>query len=319
MSNINFKDLEELPGVGKVTAQKLRSAGIFSIKQLALYTADELADIVDMDPVRLANILRYARRMVGFKVYSGKSYRDMRGSLAKVTTGVKSLDELLGGGLEPRVIYEFAGEFGAGKTQLCHQLAVTVQLSRDKGGVSGKVFYLDSEGTFSPERIESIAKRFGMDPELALENILNIEAINVDHQIECLRTNVIETIEESGVKLVVVDSLISHFRAEYTGRDQLALRQQRLNYFIDWLLRIARVYDVYVVVTNQVLEIPVAWKAGQKMPAGGNIVAHGMTHRFMIEVKDKIKRRIRVIDSPRLPFGAEAYFEIYEGGIRDAT
>lgn len=319
MPDINFKDLEELPGVGKVTAQKLRSAGVFSIKQLALYTADELADIVDMDSMRLANILRYARRMVGFKVYSGRSYKDMRESLAKVTTGVKSLDGLLGGGLEPRVIYEFAGEFGAGKTQLCHQLAITIQLSKDKGGVSGKVFYLDSEGTFSPERIESIAKRFGVDPELALENILNIEAINVDHQIECLRTDVIEAIEENGVKLIIVDSLISHFRAEYAGRDQLALRQQRLNYFIDWLLRIARVYNVYVVVTNQVLEIPVAWKAGQKMPAGGNIVAHGMTHRFMIEVKDKTKRRIRVIDSPKLPFGAETYFEIYEGGIRDAT
>jgi len=319
MKEVDFKDLEELPGVGKVTAQKLRSAGIFSIKQLALYTADELADIVDMDPIRLANILRHARRMVGFKVYSGKSYRNMRESLPRVTTGVKSIDELLGGGLEPRVIYEFAGEFGAGKTQICHQLAVTVQLPKDKGGVSGKVFYLDSEGTFSPERIESIAKRFNMDPELALENILNIEAINVDHQIECLRTEVIEAIEESGVKLVIVDSLISHFRAEYTGRDQLALRQQRLNYFIDWLLRIARVYDIYVVVTNQVLEIPVAWKAGQKIPAGGNIVAHGMTHRLMIEVKDKTKRRIRVIDSPKLPFGAEAYFEIYEGGIKDAT
>ncbi len=315
-SNINLKDLEEIPGVGRVTAQKLRSVGIYSIRQLALYTADELAELIDMEPSRIANILRHARRMVGFKVYSGKGYRSLKTSLPRLTTGVKAIDRLLGGGLEPRAIYEFAGEFGAGKTQLCHQLAVTVQLSRDKGGVGGKAFYLDSEGTFSPERIESIAKRFGMDPDLALENIFSVEAINVDHQIECIRTDVIEAIEEHNVKLIIIDSLISHFRAEYAGRDQLALRQQRLNYFIDWLLRIARVYNVYIVVTNQVLEIPVSWKS-DKIPAGGNIVAHGTTHRFMIEVKDKTKRRIRVIDSPKLPYGAEALFEIYEGGLRD--
>lgn len=317
VKEVNLKDLEEIPGVGRVTAQKLRSAGIFSIRQLALYTADELAEIIDMEPTRIANILRHARRMIGFKVYDGKNYRKLKSSLPRLTTGVKALDKLLGGGLEPRAIYEFAGEYGAGKTQLCHQLAVTVQLSKDKGGVGGRVFYLDSEGTFSPERIESIAKRFGLDPELALENIYNIEAINVDHQIECIRTDVIEAIEEKNVKLIIVDSIISHFRAEYAGRDQLALRQQRLNYFIDWLLRIARVYNVYIVVTNQVLEIPVAWKSEHKIPAGGNIIAHGTTHRFMIEVKDRTRRRIRVIDSPKLPYGAEVLFEIYEGGLRD--
>jgi len=316
---VDLKDLEELPGVGRVTAQKLRSAGIFSIRQLALHTADELAEMVDMEPTRLANILRHARRLVGFRVYDGKSYRSMRDSLPRLTTGVKSLDDLLGGGLEPRAIYEFAGEFGAGKTQLCHQIAVTAQLSPDRGGVSGRVFYLDTEGTFSPERIESIAKRFEVDPELALENILSVEAINVDHQIECLRTDVIEAIEEQNVKVIVVDSLISHFRAEYAGRDQLALRQQRLNYFIDWLLRIARVYNVYIVVTNQVLEVPVAWRAEHKVPAGGNIVAHGTTHRFMLEVKDRTRRRVKVIDSPKLPYGAETFFEIFEGGVRDVA
>jgi len=310
-------NLEDIPGVGRVTAQKLLDSGIYSVKQLSLYTADELADLVEMDPARIANILRHARRLVGFRVYRGGEYMKLRSSLPRLTTGLNGLDSLLGGGLEPRAIYELAGEFGAGKTQLCHQLAVTAQLSSNRGGVGGKVFYIDSEGTFSPERIEAIAKRFEMDPEYVLDNVLNVEAVNVDHQVDCLRTDVVKAIEEEGVRLVIVDSLISHFRAEYAGRDQLALRQQRLNYFIDWLLRIARVYDIYVVVTNQVLEIPVAWRGGQKMPAGGNIVAHGTTHRFMLEVKDKRIRRIRVVDSPKLPWGAEAFFEIFEGGVRD--
>jgi len=310
----NKLSLENIPGVGRVTAKRFRDAGILSIKHLSLYTVDELVDIVEMDPVRLSSILSHARRIVGFKISNAASYINYRNSLPKITTGVNGLDKLLQGGLEPRVIYEFAGEFGSGKTQLCHQLSVTIQLSRNRGGISGSCLYIDTEGTFSPSRIKDIANRFQVTD--ALENIYNIEAINVDHLIECIRTEAVNLIEKNDVSLIIIDSLISHFRAEYTGREKLALRQQRLNYLIDWLLRIARVYNIYIIVTNQVMDIPNAWRAGQKIPTGGNIVAHGMTHRILL-TREKGVGKATIIDSPYLPYGAFTYFEIYDGGIRD--
>ncbi len=306
--------LEDIPGVGRVTAKRLRDAGILSIKHLSLYTIDELVDITGMDPIRLSSILSYARKIIGFKVNNASSYMKYRSSLPRITTGVNGLDRILQGGLEARAIYEFAGEFGTGKTQICHQLAVTVQLTRNRGGIGGSCLYIDTEGTFSPPRIKDIAERFEI--ENVLENIYTIEAINVDHLIECIRTEAVNLVEKNNVSLIIIDSLISHFRAEYTGREKLALRQQRLNYLIDWLLRIARVYNVYIVVTNQVMDVPNAWRAGQKIPTGGNIIAHGMTHRILL-TRERGVEKAMIIDSPYLPYGDFIYFEIYEGGVRD--
>ncbi len=310
--------LKDIPGIGNVTLEKLRRVGIISVRQLALYNSDELYELTDIEPYRILKILREARKSLGLKVIKGNELARFSKSSTRLTTGIKGLDNVLEGGLEPRAIYELAGEYGTGKTQLCHQLAVTVQLSENKGGVNGACFYVDTEGTFRSNRITEIAKRFGIDEDYVLQNIYTIRTVNVDHQIEVVRVDAPRLIEENNVKLIIIDSIISHFRAEYHGRDRLAIRQQRLNYMIDWLLRICKLYDVYVVVTNQVMDVPVSWRGGQKIPVGGNIIAHGMTHRlFITNFKGNIKK-VKVIDSPNLPLNAEAYFEIFEGGVRDA-
>lgn len=312
-------DLEDLPRVGRITASRLRKAGIKSVRHLALYTAEELEELAGIDPARASTILRAARMAIGFRgepVSMEELERELE-SRPRLTTGVQAIDELLGGGLEPGSIYEFAGEFGSGKTQLCHQLAVTVQLTRNKGGVGGKCLYIDTEGTFSPSRIRAIAKRFGLDPAAAAKGVYCARPVNVEYLEDIVRGSLVEFVEEKGVKLVVVDSIIALYRAEFRGREMLARRQQRINYILDWLKRVGRTYSTFIVITNQVLEAPIGFTT-IKVPAGGNIIAHASTHRFLLKKAGDVWR-LEVLDSPRLPRGKAALFTITDYGVEDAA
>ncbi|RLF11811.1 MAG: DNA repair and recombination protein RadA, partial [Thermoprotei archaeon] len=262
-------ELEDLEGIGPKTAEKLRNAGICSAKHLSLFNVDELLNIVDADERALRRALAHARRLfMPIKAVTASRY-GLRDD-ARLTTGVKSIDSLLGGGLRPKAIYELCGQPGTGKTQLCLQLSVTVQLTANKGGLNGKCYFMDAEGTFSKERVKAIAERFGLDVEGALENIYIIEIMNTDHLLHIATSDLVSSVEK-GVKLVVVDSLMSRFRSEYSGRESLALRQSRLGYVLDWLIRIARLYEVVVVVTTPVMEVPVAFASSTDRirPVGG--------------------------------------------------
>ena len=308
--------LEDIPGIGRITARKLRNAGIFSVRQLAMYTTEELVDM-GIEDGRATSILRAARRAVRQKalVLTAVEHEKLVKSFHLLTTGVKAIDDLLGGGLEPQSIYELAGEFGTGKTQICHQLAVTVQLTPNRGGVDGKAMYIDTEGTFSPERIESIAKRFELDPDVALDNVLHCRPYNVDMLEEFVKGSLIKYVEE-GVKLIVVDSIIALYRAEFKGREMLARRQQRINYLLDWLKRIGRVYDTYNVITNQVMDKPIGFGPLVKIPTGGNIIAHTSTHRLILRKSGEVWK-IEVLDSPRITRGLSVPFKITERGVED--
>ena len=235
--------------------------------------------------------------------------------MANFSSGVRGLDELLEGGVETQAITEFIGEFGAGKTQLCHQLAVMVQLPVEQGGLEAKALYIDAEGTFRPERIIQIAKYRKQNPEKTLENIIYARAYNSDHQM-LLVDEAKKLIEKENIKLVVVDSLISHFRSEYPGRENLAARQQKLNRHISQLLRLATVYNLAVIVTNQVLASPDVFFGNPLRPAGGNIMAHGCTYRIWLRKGREGKRIARIIDSPKHA-EKETVFTITENGVVD--
>ncbi|MHC1636613.1 MAG: DNA repair and recombination protein RadA, partial [Candidatus Nezhaarchaeales archaeon] len=205
--------------------------------------------------------------------------------------------------------------YGVGKTQLCHQLCVTVQLPREKGGLNGAALYIDTEGTFRPERILQIAERFGLDGKQVLDNVIYARAYNSDHQILIVE-EAADLIKENNIKLIVIDSLISHFRGEYLGRETLAVRQQRLNKHIHQLLRLADVYNLAVVVTNQVLANPEAFFGNPQKPAGGNILAHGSTYRIWLRKGKESKRIAKIFDSPKHP-EVEAVFQVTDKGIMD--
>jgi len=319
-----IKCLEDIPGIGPSTAEKLRKIGISSPRQLLLYSLDELISLLDLnDYSRLNKALTYVRTVFhSNRVVMGSEYSSIRKMLPRISTKVQSIDKLLRGGVEPKCIYELVGEYGSGKSQFCFQLSVSAQLTRNNGGVDGGVLYIDCEGTFSDHRIYRIAERFGLsDP---LKNIFISQPVNVDEQIDCIRIIAPKLIEEKNVKLIILDGLISHVRAEYRGREMLVARQQTLNYMLNFLMRLAMSYNVYVVVTNQVISKPTF--SGGIAAAGGNVVAHATTHRFFLQhasidgVKKSIEYSIRKMvaeDSPYIPRGESAIFAVSDEGLID--
>jgi len=194
---------------------------------------------------------------------------------------------------------------------------VTAQLPLEKGGLDGNVVFIDTEGTFMPERVYQIASAYGLDPAEAAKNIFVARAYNSSHQ--CLLIDhLFNFCKDKNAKLVIVDSMISHFRGEYFGRENLAERQQKLNKYLHKLIRLAEAYGIAVVITNQVQANPSPGFFGDpNRPAGGNVMAHACTHRIILRKGSKGTRLATVIDSPSLP-EERARFKITEKGIEDA-
>jgi DNA repair protein RadA len=308
--------LEELPGVGQTTADKLREAGYTDLMELAVASPGDVAEAAEIGTASAQKIIGEARRRADVGQFeSGTVLLARRKKLGRISTNAKALDELLGGGVETQAITEFSGEFGSGKTQLAHQIAVDVQLPVDGGGLLGEAVYIDTESTFRPERVVDMAKGAGLDPETALSRIHVARAYNSNHQM-LLVQKAQELARERPIRLLVVDSLTAHFRAEYLGRGELAPRQQLLNKHLHELLRFGDAYNAAVVVTNQVSSRPDVLFGDPTRPIGGNIVAHAATYRVYLR-KSKPPRRIaRLIDSPNLPEG-EAVFSLTTEGIRE--
>jgi len=315
VASADLGELVELEGFSKVTLSKLRAAGYTSLKEIAFASVKELADVIGNEE-RARQIIMAAQKLIGLKPFitAYELYEKRRG-IRRISTGVKSLDELFGGGIETRAITELVGEFGVGKTQLCHQLSVMVQLPEEKGGLKAKALYVDTENTFRPERIMQIAKYRGLDPHEALKNVLYARAYSSDHQIMII-DEARKIIEKENIGIILIDSLVTHFRAEYPGRENLAERQQKLNHHISQLLKIADIYNVAVVVTNQVMAQPDAFFTNPLKPVGGNVVAHGATYRVWIRKGKENERIAKIFDSPYHP-EREVTFRITEEGIVD--
>ena len=308
--------LEELPGVGGAIADKLREAGYTDLMELAVASPGDVAEAAEIGTATAQKIISEARKQAdvgGFE--SGVTLLERRQKLGRVTTGAKSLDELLGGGVETQAITEFSGEFGTGKTQLAHQIAVNIQQSVEHGGLSGETVYIDTESTFRPERIVDMAKAVGLEPTEALSKIHVARAFNSNHQM-LLVGKAQELARERPIRLLVVDSLTAHFRSEYMGRGELAPRQQLLNRHLHELLRFGAMYNAAIVVTNQVSARPDILFGDPTRPIGGNIVAHAATYRVYLRKSKPPKRIARLIDSPNLPEG-EAVFSLTGEGIRE--
>jgi DNA repair protein RadA len=308
--------LEDLSGVGPTIAEKLREAGYTDLMELAVASPGDVAEAAEIGTQVALHIINEARRQAEVGSFEiGTTLLERRKKLGRITANAKALDELLGGGVETQAITEFAGEFGSGKTQLAHQIAVDVQQPVEHGGLDGEVVYIDTESTFRPERIVDMAKGLGLDPQATLARIHIARAFNSNHQM-LLVTKAQELARTRPIRLIVVDSLTAHFRAEYAGRGELAPRQQLLNKHLHELLRFADTYNAAVVVTNQVSSRPDVLFGDPTRPIGGNIVAHAATYRVYLRKSKPPKRIARLIDSPNLPEG-EAVFSVTGEGIRD--
>ncbi|CAI8175537.1 MAG: Protein RecA [Methanobacteriota archaeon] len=312
----NEPTIEDLPGVGPATAEKLREAGFDDLLAVAVMSPSELADQAELGEAVSSKIIQGAKKLANIGGFvSGSALLDRRKQVQKLRSGAQSLDELLGGGFETQSICEVFGEFGSGKTQIGHQLAVNTLLPADQGGLGGEVFYIDTEDTFRPERIAQMANGIGIDPNEALERIHVARAYNSAHQM--LLVDEIKRMSKSvDVKLIIVDSLTSHFRAEYVGRGMLATRQQKLNRHLKELKQLSDIFNAIVLVTNQVMSKPDAMWGDPTKAIGGHIVGHASTFRLYLRKSKGGRRVARLIDSPNLPEG-DAVISVVEDGIRD--
>jgi DNA repair protein RadA len=305
-----------LKGVASTTVNKLLKAGFTTVESIAVTPAREIADVAGMGGDTALKVCRLARMQVDPGFIPALEVLEMRKNMIKCTTGSKELDRIFGGGVETGAITELIGEFGSGKTQICFTLAVTAQLSVAEGGLGGNVCAIDTEGTFMPERIMQIAEERGLDAERILEGILVARAYNSEHQ-TILIGSLPELVEKSGIKLVIVDSMIGHFRGEYIGRATLSERQQKLGSCLSHLLRVAEAFNVAVVITNQVQATPDTMYGDPNKPTGGHVMAHACTHRVFLRKGKKNTRLARVIDSPSLP-EERIRFAITAAGIEDS-
>ena len=309
----NFSKVEDLPGVGAATAEKLKLSGFDTLMAIAVATPGELVNASGVTESVSRKIINASRDAMDMGFESGDQLLKKRARVTKINTGSEGFNNILGGGIETAAITECFGQYGSGKTQIGHQIAVNIQ----SYGEDACAVYIDTENTFRPERIKQFAEGAGLDPDKVLKNVYVARAYNSDHQM-LLVDKVEDLINNKGknVKLVVVDSLTAHFRAEFVGRGTLAERQQKLNKHMHALARIADVYNLSVYVTNQVMAKPDQFFGDPTEAIGGHIVAHNSTFRIYLRKGKKGSRVAKLVDAPALP-DAECTFWVKEEGIRD--
>jgi len=321
------QEIEDIPGVGPTTADKLRDGGYTTIEGIATASYADLAEAAEIGESTAKKMIREARKMAdigGFK--TGTAVLEERKVVRKLKMLVPDFDELMGGGLETKSITEFYGEFGSGKSQISHQMAVNAQLPEELGGLHGSCVYIDTENTFRPERIEQMVNGLELDEEYEvppveqfLERIHVAKGYTSDHQMLLVDSarELAGELRESDypVRLFIVDSLTAHFRAEYSGRGTLSVRQQKLNKHMYDLAKLAEEHNAVVLVTNQVQSNPAVFFGDPTKPVGGNIVGHASKFRVYLRKSKGGKRVGKLVDSPSLPDG-EAAFLVDETGLK---
>ncbi|MFH1470574.1 MAG: DNA repair and recombination protein RadA [Candidatus Micrarchaeota archaeon] len=309
------RDLTDLPGIGEATAEKLKKAGYDEFDKIAASSPHELAEVAEIGVETAKKAIGAARDALEMGYEPADRILERRKCIGRIDTGSKNLNDLLGGGVETQAITEAFGKFSSGKSQLGFQLAVSVQRPVEQGGLGGNCLFVDTESTFRPERVKQLAEAMGLDGNEALKNVFVAKAVNSDHQM-ILVEKAEEIIKEKNIKVIIIDSLTSYFRAEYLGRGALGERQQKLNRHLHGLQKIADKHNLAVYVTNQVMDDPSILFGDPTRPIGGHVLAHLATYRLYFRKGKEEKRIARLVDSPSMPEG-ECVFRVCPDGLRD--
>jgi len=307
--------VKDLPGVGPSIVKKLVESGFSNIRAIATMSTKILQDQSGIGEKSAQKLIQAAQEACKIDFQTADVILEKRKDLGRIVLGSNDLNAILGGGIECGAITELYGEFRTGKTQIAHQACVNVQFPRDQGGLGGRALYIDSEGTFRPERIAQMAIAKHIDVVETLKNIIYARAYNSEHQVNILK-QARKIIESQNIKLIIVDSVIAHFRAEYIGLGTLGPRQQLLNVHLHQILQLVDTYQIAAIVTNQVQANPGIFFGNPIQAAGGNILAHGTTYRVYLRKGKGETRVAKIVDAPGLP-ETEAAFKITEQGIED--
>jgi DNA repair protein RadA len=299
-------EIQDIEGIGPTTAKKLKEAGIVSPMDLAVASAEQLAVDINISKESAASFIIAAQKLLRDSNVIDKGFvtadaaLQKRRSLLRCSTGSNALDNLLLGGIETQAVTEFYGEFGSGKSQICHTLCATATQPIGSGGLNVGVIYIDTEGTFRPERLQGIAIARGLDHTQILRSISVCKVYNSSH-LELIVKALGRYVNEFKAKLVIIDSIISLHRAEFAGTGTLADRQQRLNSMLHKLVRLAEIFNIAIVITNQVQSSPDTFFGDPTKATGGNILGHSSTYRIYLR-KSGEHRVARMIDSPYHPY-----------------
>lgn len=308
----------EVNGITSGDIKKLQEAGFHTVESIAFAPKKQLISVKGISEAKADKILQEASKLVPMGFTTATEYHQKRSEIIQLTTGSKELDKLLGGGIETGSLTELFGEFRTGKTQLCHTLAVTCQLPVSQNGGEGKCMYIDTEGTFRPERLLAVAERYKLVGADVLDNVAYARAYNSDHQMQLL-VQASAMMVESRYALIIVDSATALFRTDYSGRGELNSRQVSLGKFLRMLLRLADEFGVAVLITNQVVaqvDASAMFNPDPKKPIGGHIMAHASTTRLYLRKGRGETRICKIYDSPCLP-ESEAMYAINADGIGD--
>ncbi|MFX1419604.1 MAG: DNA repair and recombination protein RadA [Promethearchaeota archaeon] len=310
-------DLDQVKGINARQIKLLQENGIGTAEALAMSPHSTVSTIDGLGEKTAKKLIWNARNALGMTEFTTASKID--DNVEFITTGSSELNRILGGGLQTGKLTEVYGPFKSGKTAFAHTVSVAVQLPKKKGGINGSVAYIDTENTFSKEKIKRIAKRFESDPKQVLSKIYHARIYSSDHQSQMIQ-KAEALCKTRGVRLIIVDSLMALLRAEYVGIGKLAPRQATLNSMIHGLSRIAETYNCAVLLTNQVATRMMGMFSADDA-IGGNIVAHGCHFRVMFKTKgfssnNSLQRRAVIVDAPDLP-PEECEFFITGAGVAD--
>ncbi|KAI1295538.1 Meiotic recombination protein DMC1/LIM15 -like protein [Halotydeus destructor] len=316
-SMIQDIDVMQQHGINVADIKKLKSVGICTVRGIEMTTRKKLCAIKGLSEAKVDKIKEVVSKISNEGLFkTAHEVKILHEKRFKLSTGSQAFDDILGGGIESMSISEAYGEYRSGKTQLSHTLCVTCQTGKQ----GGKAMFIDTENTFRPHRLAQIAARFDLDEQQVLENVLTVRAFTSEHQMEIMDLVAAKFHEEQGAfKLLVIDSVMALFRVDYSGRGELADRQQKLAQFLAKVQKISEEYNVAVFLTNQMTADPGATMSfGPALkPIGGNILAHASTTRIYLR-KGKGENRIaKIQDSPDMPEN-EATFAISVGGVGDA-
>ncbi len=313
-------EIQDIEGIGPTTARKLKEAGIVSVMDLAVASAEDLAVDLNSSKESAASFIMAAQKLLREsnilekEFVTADSALEKRKAMLRCSTGSRALNELLLGGIETQAVTEFYGEFGSGKSQICHTLCAIATQPVEAGGLDGGVIYIDTEGTFRPERLNQIARARALEPSHVLKNVAICKIYNSSH-LELIVKDIGKYINDFKAKLVIIDSIISLHRAEFPGRGTLADRQQRLNSILHKLIRLSEIFNIAIVITNQVQSSPDTFFGDPTKAAGGNVLGHASTYRIYLK-KSGENRVARMIDSPYHPY-SDARFTLNEKGADD--
>jgi DNA repair protein RadA len=299
------------------TIAKVLAENYCSLSILAMSSPSEVHEKCQISIRTAQRVVADARTELGIAPITASEMFEELDEHPKITTLSQNLDEILGGGFQTGAITELSGAYSTGKTQIAFQICLTVQLSQDEGGLGGTAYFIDTEGTFSPRRVAEMSNFIqDMLPKKPLENVLISRAFNTDHQIRLVR-DADKIISKRNVRVLVVDSVATHFRSEYSTKVALPQRQQALMRHAEDLQRYADSYELVVITTNQVLANPDAFVTGSAIePALGYAWGHRPKHRMFLRKSRGSARIAQVFDSPELP-QRECVFYVTPAGIRD--